>query len=752
MFKIFKYLKKSIVPILTIVILLIIQAISDLSLPDYTAKIVNVGIQQGGIENVAPDVIRTAEMDKVLLFTDAEKKDSVLKNYTLLDKSSMSSADYDKYILDYPLLASEPLYKLDTVDKDTLVELNGILGKPILIVSGLEKDSVEQTTMTNQLRAAFPDRTFPEGATIFDMISLMTDVQRSKILSDMGGNTRFSTMSDSQISQAAVPFVRAEYETIGRNTDRMQMNYIVFAGLKMLGLTLISILAAIFVTFLSSRIAAGLGMDLRGKVFDKVISFSNNELDKFGTASLITRSTNDIQQIQMLMVMIFRMIIYAPILGFFGFIKVLNSNSQMSWIIGVGVLAILSLVIVLFSVAMPRFKKLQQLVDKLNLISREILTGLPVIRAFDNQKHEEKRFDDANKDLTKTNLFVNRIMTIMMPTMMLIMNGITLLIIWVGAGYIDGGAMQVGDMMAFMQYAMQVVMAFLMISMVSIILPRASVSAKRIIEVLDTDVLIDDPKNPKSFTASKKGYVEFNDVSFRYPDAEEDVLSHINFIARPGETTAIIGSTGSGKSTLVNLIPRFYDVTSGEIFIDGTDIKDVTQHDLRDKLGFVPQKGTLFSGTIESNIKFGNKAATDQEVQRAARIAQATDFIEEKPEKYEDEISQGGINVSGGQRQRLSIARAIAKNPEIYIFDDSFSALDYKTDVMLRNALKEETKDSTIIIIAQRISTILHADQIIVLDEGKVAGMGTHKELMETCEVYNQIASSQLSMEELANE
>ncbi|MFZ3071431.1 MAG: ABC transporter ATP-binding protein [Anaerolineaceae bacterium] len=752
MFKILKYLKKSVVPILIIVILLVVQAVCDLSLPDYTAKIVNVGIQQGGIENAVPEIIRESELDRILLFTDAANKDIVLGNYTLLDKNTLSATDYDEYSSEYPLLADEPLYKLNVVDTDTSGKLDEILGKPILIVSAIEKGSDQITAMTDQLRAAFPEGTLPEDATIFDMISLMPDEQRSQILSDMSGNTQISSLSDSQISQAAVTFVKAEYQAIGLDTDGIQMSYIVSAGLKMLGLTLISVLAAILVTLLSSQVAAKLGMNLRGKVFDKVVSFSNNELDKFGIASLITRTTNDIQQIQMLMVMIFRMIIYAPILGVYGVIKALNTNSQMSWIIGVGLLAILALVIVLFVIAMPRFKKLQQLVDKLNLIAREILTGLPVIRAFDNQKHEEKRFDIANMDLTKTNLFVNRLMAIMMPTMMLVMNGITLLIIWVGGGYIDAGAMQVGDMMAFMQYAMQIVMAFLMLSMVSIILPRASVSANRIVEVLDSDVLIEDPKNPKSFDTSKKGQLEFKDVSFRYPDAEEDVLSHISFTAKPGETTALIGSTGSGKSTVVNLIPRFYDVTSGEILIDGSNIKDVTQHDLRDKLGFVPQKGILFSGTIESNIKFGNTSATEQEVQRAARIAQATDFIEEKTEKYADPISQGGTNVSGGQRQRLSIARAIAKNPEIYIFDDSFSALDYKTDVTLRRALKEETKDSTVIIITQRVSTILHADQIIVLDEGKIAGIGTHKELMENCDVYSQIASAQLSKEELANE
>lgn len=752
MFKILKYLKKSIVPIIAIVILLVVQAVCDLSLPDYTAKIVDVGIQQGGIETALPDVIRKSEMDKILLFMDDANKDMVLRNYTLLDKSTLDTAEYQEYISKYPLLADEALYQLNEIEQETVDGLNEILGKSILIVSGIETGSDEITAMTNQLKATFLEGALPEDATIFDMLSLMPDEQRAQILSGMSENTQISSLSESQISQAAMIFIQAEYEAIGMDTDSIQMNYIVHAGLKMLGVTLISVVAAILVTLLSSQVAAALGLTLRGKVFDKVVSFSNNELDKFGIASLITRSTNDIQQIQSLMLMIFRMVIYAPILGVYGVIKVLNTNSEMTWIVGAGLVVILALVIVLFTVAMPRFKRLQQLVDKLNLVAREILTGLPVIRAFNNEKHEEKRFDLANIDLTKTNLFVNRLMAVMMPTMMLVMNGITLLIIWVGAGYIDAGTMQVGAMMAFMQYTMQIVMAFLMISMVSITLPRASVSAKRIVEVLDSDVLIADPENPISFDPNEKGYVEFKGVSFRYPDADEDVLSQISFTARPGETTAIIGSTGSGKSTVVNLIPRFFDVSSGAIWIDGVNIKDVTQHNLREKIGFVPQKGILFSGTIESNIKFGNISATEQEVQRAARIAQATDFIEEKPEKYQDPISQGGTNVSGGQRQRLSIARAIAKNPEIYIFDDSFSALDYKTDVALRKALKEETKESTVIIITQRVSTVLHAEQIVVLDEGKVVGIGTHKTLLESCEVYNQIASAQLSKEELANE
>ena len=511
-------------------------------------------------------------------------------------------------------------------------------------------------------------------------------------------------------------------------------------------------LLTVLVGFIASRVAASLGKELRGRVFRKVVSFSHAELDRFSTASLITRSTNDIQQIQMLFVMLLRIVFYAPIIGIGGVIKVLNTNTSMAWIIAVAVMAVLTLVIVLFAVAMPRFKIMQKLVDKVNLVTREILTGLPVIRAFSTQKHEEERFDKANKDLTRTNLFVNRVMTTMMPMMMLIMNGITVLIMWNGAHGVDAGSMQVGDLMAFMQYTMQIVMAFLMISMFSIMLPRASVSAGRIEEVLQTEPVIRDPEQTVSFDDAKRGLVEFKNVSFRYPGAEENVLENISFTAKPGETTAFIGSTGSGKSTLINLIPRFYDITEGELLVDGADVRRVSQHDLRAKIGYVPQKGVLFSGTIASNLRYGNNDASQEELDKAAQIAQAADFIGEKPDGFDSEISQGGTNVSGGQKQRLSIARAIAIHPEIYIFDDSFSALDYKTDVALRKALKEETAGSTVLIVAQRISTILHAEQIIVLDEGKIVGKGTHKELLKTCEVYQQIAMSQLSKEELGNE
>ena len=602
--------------------------------------------------------------------------------------------------------------------------------------------------MANQMLSSLPPQM--AGKDVFDVLAMMTDEQRSQMITAI--NDKMKEMPDSILEQSAVVFVKQEYQAVGIDTDKLQNNYVLLTGAKMLGLALLSMLLTVLVGFIASRVAASLGKELRGRVFRKVVSFSHAELDRFSTASLITRSTNDIQQIQMLFVMLLRIVFYAPIIGIGGVIKVLNTNTSMAWIIAVAVMAVLTLVIVLFAVAMPRFKIMQKLVDKVNLVTREILTGLPVIRAFSTQKHEEERFDKANKDLTRTNLFVNRVMTTMMPMMMLIMNGITVLIMWNGAHGVDAGSMQVGDLMAFMQYTMQIVMAFLMISMFSIMLPRASVSAGRIEEVLQTEPVIRDPEQTVSFDDAKRGLVEFKNVSFRYPGAEENVLENISFTAKPGETTAFIGSTGSGKSTLINLIPRFYDITEGELLVDGADVRRVSQHDLRAKIGYVPQKGVLFSGTIASNLRYGNNDASQEELDKAAQIAQAADFIGEKPDGFDSEISQGGTNVSGGQKQRLSIARAIAIHPEIYIFDDSFSALDYKTDVALRKALKEETAGSTVLIVAQRISTILHAEQIIVLDEGKIVGKGTHKELLKTCEVYQQIAMSQLSKEELGNE
>ena len=557
-------------------------------------------------------------------------------------------------------------------------------------------------------------------------------------------------MPESIISQAAISFVKAEYKAMGLDLDQIQTNYMLKTGAIMVGLALLAMAVAVTVVLLSAKLAARLSRILRDHIFKKVMDFTNSEFDKFSTASLITRSTNDIQQIQMFVTMMFRIVVFAPLMGLGGIYKVLKTNVDMTWTIAIGVVAIMTVILVLFTVAMPKFKVLQKLIDRLNLVSREILTGLPVIRAFSTEKHEKERFDTANKNLMKTNLFVNRAMTFMMPLMMLIMNAMTVLIVYVGADNIDLGRMQVGDLMAFIQYAMQIIMSFLFISMVSIMMPRAQVAAERVNEILDMEIMIKDPKRPKEFLNEKKGEVEFKHVSFRYPDAGEDMLHDISFTAPSGKTTAFIGSTGSGKSTLINLIPRFFDVTEGSILVDGVDIREVKQSDLRDKLGYVPQKGVLFSGTIDSNLRYGKEDASEEEVKKAARIAQAADFIEEKKEAYDSPIAQGGSNVSGGQKQRLSIARAVAKDPEIYIFDDSFSALDYKTDVTLRQALARETKGSTTLIVAQRISTILHADQIVVLDEGRVVGTGTHEELLESCPVYLQIAKSQLSEDDFA--
>ena len=713
MFKVLKNLKESWISVITIVLLLIVQAAGDLTLPDYTSKIVNVGIQNGGIENVAPEVIRKSEMDNMLIFTDDD--DKILASYEEISKENLDSNEYEKLVKKYPALENETLYRIKKISGSEQDELDSLMAKPLMILSVTKQMSKEQ-------------------------LDQMLETVNQKI----------DDMQESILEQAAIQEVKNEYKAIGMNTDSIQNQYIIMAGLKMLGISLIIMISAISIMCLSARVAARLAKTLREKVFKKVLRFSNKEFSEYSTASLITRSTNDIQQIQGLIAILFRVLVYAPIIGIGGFLRVLNqSDNSMAWIIGVAIIAILFVVATLFIIAMPRFKKLQQLIDKLNLVAREILTGLPVIRAFNTEKKEEKRFDKANMDLTKTNLFVNRAMSFMMPTLMLIMNGISLLIVWVGAHGIDNGTMQVGNMMAFIQYTMQIVMSFLMISMVSIMLPRASVSANRINEIIETEEAIKDSKEPKKLNPNKKGLVEFKNVSFRYPDSDEEVLSDISFTAEPGKTTAIIGSTGSGKSTIVNLIPRFYDVTSGNLLIDGVDIKDISNKDLRKIIGFVPQKGILFSGTIESNIKYGNPNMSDEQMIEAAQIAQATEFIESKPEKYQEPIAQGGSNVSGGQKQRLSIARAIAIDPEILVFDDSFSALDFKTDSILRTELAKKTQDKTVIIVAQRINTILNADQIIVLEDGKVVGKGTHEELIKTNETYKQIALSQLSAKEL---
>lgn len=752
MLKIMKYLKKSAVSVVAIIILLLIQALCDISLPDYTSKIVNVGIQQGGIENAVPEVIKENELKRLLMFVDNDDKDAVEDAYTLVKSGDTSDENYDEYVEKYPKLETENVYVLKEIDKEKNEKLNEILGKPEMALLAIEKDGEESKKIKEGILKMMPPQAamVMKDKSLIEIMKTMPEEQLDSIRKEMF--KKFDSMPDSIITQSAIAYVNNEYKSIGIDLDNLQNKYILKSGGQMLGIAILSMFVTIIVTYLAAKVAATLGKILRNNVYEKVMSFSNEEMKKFSTASLITRSTNDIQQIQMMMVMILRFIFYAPMMAMMGIFKVINTNVSMSWIIGVAVLCIVFLLGILFTFVMPKFKLVQDLVDRLNLVSREIITGIMPIRAFSNQKHEEERFDKANGDLTKVNIFVNRIMSCMMPAMMLVMNLIAVLIVYKGTYSIDAGTMQVGDMMAFIQYTMQIIMSFLVIAMMSVMIPRASVSAGRICEVIETEPTIEDPKNAKEFSGNKKGVVEFKNVSFKYPDAEEEILSDISFTAKPGETTAFIGSTGSGKSTLINLIPRFFDVTEGQILVDGVDIREVTQKDLRDKIGYVPQKGILFTGTIASNLRYGNPDATDEEIREAAEIAQATEFIDSKPEGFDTKIAQGGTNVSGGQKQRLSIARAIAKNPEIYIFDDSFSALDLKTDAALRKALKKKTGNSTVLIVAQRISTILHAEQIIVLDEGKVIGKGTHEELLKNCEVYKQIALSQLSKEELGNE
>ena len=728
--KLFQFLKPYAPRVLLILCVLVVQAYCDLSLPTYTSNIVNVGIQQSGIDEEIPENISEEEMNRLLLFVSEDDRQDIQDAY---EKSS-ESFDYDGEVLTLKDSVKSDNEKLDALTEEMKL--------PMMLTAGFENGSDTTKQMEGQLKEQMSQVPGIEKMSVFDIFGMMDDTQRAAIVDKI--TEQMDKMPDSILDQAAISYVKSTYEQIGLDTGHMSTVYILKTGAKMLGLAALGMAASILACLMASRVGAKVGRGLRRDTFRKVIGFSNAEFDKFSTASLITRSTYDIQQIELLTVMIHRIVLYAPIMAIGGILKVSKTNVDMFWIIGLAVLLIVMVVAVLFIVVMPKFKIVQNMVDKLNLVSREILTGLPVIRAFHTEKHEEERFDKANKDLTKLNLFVNRAMTFMMPTMMLVMNGITVLIVWVGGHSINDGAMQVGDMMAFIQYAMQIIMSFLMICMISVMLPRAAVSAERVDEVLKSETKIHDPKEPKTLPKNGKGEVAFEHVSFHYPGAEEDVLHDITFTAKPGETTAFIGSTGCGKSTLVNLIPRFYDVTEGKITIDGQDVRDLTQHELRDKLGYVPQKGVLFSGNIASNIMFGNPAGSEQEMTEAAQIAQAVEFIDTKPERYKSPISQGGANVSGGQKQRLSIARAIAKHPDVYIFDDSFSALDYKT-----SALKEKTTDSVVLIVAQRISTILHAEQIIVLDDGKIVGKGTHEELLKTCDAYYQIAASQLSESEL---
>lgn len=724
MLKVFKYLKSSIFSVLAVILLLFVQAYLDLTLPDYTSKIVNVGVQQGGIENAAISEVGEDTLNTLVLLMDKSDAKYIMNHYEKTDTYK-----------------GEDIYELK--EDSNVDKISSIMAKPMMILSYA---SQEANSSSDSDTVSFD---LPEGISLSQALSMMGDAEREKMLQQI--DKKIKDIPDTIVDQAAVSYVKAEYQRIGVDADRIQTMYILKVGLIMLGIAFSAMAVGILIVFIGSRMAARLARTLRHKVFTKVVGFSKNEIKTYGQSSLITRTTNDVQQVQMVVVFLLRVVFYAPIIGIGGVIKAMNTNADMTYIIGVAVVAILGVVVTLFAIAMPKFNRVQKLIDKLNLVTREILSGLPVIRAFSNEHHEEERFEEANKRLTKVNLFINRAMSFMMPVMMLVMNFVCLVIVYQGAKGVDTGAMQVGDIMAYIQYTMQIIMAFLMISMMSIMLPRANVSAKRIMEIIETKDTIYNSKHLVEFKPEARGKVEFKNVSFRYPDADYDVITDIDLVANPGETTAFIGSTGSGKSTLINLIPRFYDVTDGELLVDGVNIKDVDIHELREKIGFVPQKGVLFTGTIKDNIKYGNENISDEDVNKALDVAQATEFVSKLKGGVDYDISQGGTNVSGGQKQRLSIARAIAKNPDIYVFDDSFSALDFKTDANLRGELAKITKDKTVLIVAQRISTIMNADKIVVLDEGRVVGIGTHKELMKNCNVYKEIALSQLSKEELEN-
>lgn len=754
MIKLIKYAKPFLVSILAIVALLFVQAQTELALPDFMSDIVDRGIQSGGIEHGVPDAIRESEFNKLAIFLDEDGTQLFKDNYTFVEAGTGSSEE----VAAYPALANENMFILKEVDESIIDQLNTVLPEAELMVSGIQQQitaveagTVDPDNAEMQEFAAMLAQ-LPPNVSIWTALEMMPEEAITEMKTNMLSG--ITLMGDSIISTSSASYVKAEYTAIGIDVEQIETNYIMISGIKMLAIALLSSFCAILVGLLSSRVAAGMSRSIRGDVFKKVENFSNAEFNKFSTASLITRTTNDVQQVQMVIVMVLRIVIYAPIIGFGALMKVLNSSASMTWIIALVIAVILGLIMTIFTFAMPKFKIAQKLLDRMNLVMREFLEGMPVIRAFNTQKYEEKKFDKANNDITKTNLFVNRLMSAMMPIMMFVMNGVALLIMWFGGKQMDLGNLQIGEVMAFIQYSMQIIMSFLMISMISIMLPRASVAGARIYEVLSCEPSVNDPEEVKEFNHDQRGFIDFEHVSFRYPGAEEDVLHDINFTAKPGETTAFIGSTGSGKSTIINLVPRFYDVSSGSVKVDGVDIRDVKQHELREKIGYVPQKGVLFTGTIESNLRYAKEDATPEELLEASRIAQASEFIESTPEHYETPISQGGTNVSGGQKQRLSIARALVKQPEIYIFDDSFSALDFKTDAKLRKALNELTTrtKSTVLLVAQRISSIMHADRIVVLDKGVVVGIGTHQELMKSCEVYQEIAYSQLSKEELGDE
>lgn len=728
MMRLRKYLKPYLLPLAAAIALLFIQAYSNLALPDYLSRIVNVGIQQGGVENAVPGALSKSRMGELLLFMTQKEAGAVRASFTLVEPGSAAARNL---ATTYPAVNREAIEVRNKLDPSQISTLDPIMAKAWLAVQAVNQRA-------------------PSGAEREAMaaISAMPSAQRLQMVAAM--EARLAAMGPSAVVQAATASVRAEYAALGMNTGRLQTTYMLNVGGIMLLLTLLAAAASIVTGLISARVSSGLARDLRAALFSRVESFSSAEFDRFSSASLITRSTNDIMQIQMVSVMLITMVFYAPIIGIGGIIRAVGTSSSMSWIIGLAVGVLLVVVLTVFRVAVPKFKLMQRLMDRLNLVSRETLSGMMVIRAFNRQQYEEKRFDDTNKELTDTMLFVNRVMVIMMPFMMLLMNGLTVLIIWVGAGQVGAGKMQVGNMMAFMQYAIQIVFAFLMLSMMFIMLPRAAVSAGRVAEVLDTEPSIKDSASPRGYTGSFEGTVEFQSVTFRYPGAEEDALHEVSFVARPGQTTALIGATGAGKSTVVNLIPRLYDVTAGAVLVGGVDVRSVAQDELRSKIGFVPQKAVLFSGTIASNLRYADEGAADSALAEAAEISQASEFITTMPEGMEAQISQGGVNVSGGQKQRLSIARALVKKAPVYVFDDSFSALDFKTDARLRRALREKTGESTVLIVTQRVSTIKNADQIIVLEDGRVVGTGTHHELLDGCETYREIASSQLTKEELA--
>ncbi len=745
MLRLIKYLKPYRVLIIFTVVLLFVQAYANLSLPDYMSDIVNIGIQQGGIENAVPLALSKKTMNKLLLFMTPKEEKLVLGSYTLIDTNS---PDFETYVRTYPVLHSEAVYVRKKLQQTQIDALNPLMGKAWIIVSGIESAGTPSGRQPSFIKMGFDISKLPPGTDLFAMIGTMNSSEKNLIRKQIAA--KLDSMSPKMIIQAASLPLRKEYTALGMDETQISTQYMLHTGLLMLIITLIAALAAITTGLLSARIAVGFARDLRSALFTRIENFSAAEFDTFSTASLITRSTNDIMQIQMAMVMLVSLAFYAPIIGVGGIIRAVGKSTSMWWIIALAVGVLMTVILSIYTVVVPRFKTMQKLMDKLNLVGREILSGMMVIRAFNMEGHEEERFDKVNRDLTGTMLFINRVVVVLMPVMILIMNGLSLLIIWIGAKQVAASSMQVGDMMAFMQYAMQIVFAFLMLSMMFIMLPRAAVSGGRVAEVLETEPTVVDPKDPESFDDTFDGSLEFRNVSFRYPGAEEDALHDISFTVKKGEMTALIGATGSGKSTIVHLIPRFYDVTEGAVFVGGKDVRRVTQHELRDKLGYVPQKSTLFSGTVKENLRYADERASEEVLQKAAELAQISDFIHSSPDGMDTEISQAGVNVSGGQKQRLSIARAVVKNPPLYIFDDSFSALDFKTDAEIRKALKEYARGSSILIVAQRVATVKQADQIIVLDEGRIVGKGTHEDLMKTCRPYREIAMSQLTMEELA--